>query len=100
MGLLEFSKNGILCITETLRNVETTLGPITAYDTIENPISGDLPVNVTCTDCIKAHFTLNADIFMGTDITDANSTLQKKCGPSFVGASITNTYELSNLRFV
>lgn len=82
-----FSGN-TLCLTETLRNIEGTTGPLTLNSIMGMIMGGripDIPKNVTCTDCIKAAYNvINTDVPSVT--SDAAPELQSQCGASFTGA--------------
>ncbi|KAF8967879.1 hypothetical protein BDZ97DRAFT_475549 [Flammula alnicola] len=74
------------CITQTLTNFQSVVGTLTLSNIanlVSNPPS-NIPTNVTCTNCVKAAYSvINQDI--PSIVSGAAPSLQSECGTSFTG---------------
>ena len=84
-------QNNELCVTEFLTGVEGTTGNLTLAN-IEalgtNLASGsslNLPSNVTCSNCVKAAYSIVNKDFAGLVPSGVSSYFQSTCGSSFTG---------------
>ncbi|KAF9049832.1 hypothetical protein BJ165DRAFT_1525147 [Panaeolus papilionaceus] len=72
------------CIVKTLGDVESTFGPLSLQNIVKlvaNP-PNDLPANITCTNCIKAAYTVVAQDIPAL-VSDTAPALQQQCGADF-----------------
>ncbi|KAF8070563.1 hypothetical protein FPV67DRAFT_1624192 [Lyophyllum atratum] len=74
------------CITKTLTNIENITGPLSISSVVAlalNPNVNQIPSNITCSNCIKAAYTIiNHDI--PSLVSDAGPSAQSQCGASFI----------------
>lgn len=85
-------QNNELCVTEFLTGVQGTTGNLSmanieAFGT--NLVNGgslpNLPSNVTCSNCVKAAYTIVNKDFAGLVPSSVGSYFQNTCGASFTG---------------
>lgn len=77
------------CITQTLKNLETVVGPLSINNIIQVVSKGfdfqTIPKNFTCTNCVKeAYNILKQDFGTLSDAQDAQG-VQQQCGADFTG---------------
>lgn len=86
--------NNTLCLTTTLDNVESVLGPLsldnimTQMTEILTGQATNLPTSLVCTDCSKAAFNIlkqNDPALAGS--STVTNAVENQCGASFVGMS-------------
>ena len=88
------SNSNTLCITETLNNLQPYTGDLTITN-LESYVSAimsggsipNIPSNVTCTDCVKASYSIVSQSFGDLIPSSVSSDLSSTCGSSFVGES-------------
>ncbi|PIL34109.1 hypothetical protein GSI_03820 [Ganoderma sinense ZZ0214-1] len=92
--LADTKQNNELCVTEFLTAVQGTTGNLSIAN-IEalgtNLVGGssslNLPSNVTCTDCVKAAYSIINTVFAGLVPSSVPSYFQSTCGSSFTDGS-------------
>ncbi|RPD63847.1 hypothetical protein L227DRAFT_572288 [Lentinus tigrinus ALCF2SS1-6] len=96
--LADTNNSNALCLTETLNNLEPYTGQltITNLESYASTIMAggsipNIPSNVTCTDCVKAAYSLISQSFGDLIPSGVSSNLSSTCGSSFVDGSQPST---------
>jgi hypothetical protein len=85
------------CITQTLTNIQDTVGTLTLANVAQLVVSPPtLPANITCTNCIKAAYSvIHTDA--PTLVADVAPALQSQCGADFTdGTTPTGIVQSAN----
>ncbi|KAF9024844.1 hypothetical protein BDZ89DRAFT_954353, partial [Hymenopellis radicata] len=77
------------CVTETLNNLQTSLGTTLSLSNIVSLFGSDdtqIPSNITCSDCSKAAYSIVKADYPAL-VSDDESDVQAECGASFTDGS-------------
>jgi len=96
ISCLKDTVNNILCVTQTLLNLETVVGPLSLNNigpAIDSVVFGNvtIPPSVICTDCNKATFSIFVTNLPALVPPDAAGALSNTCGAPFIDGTIPST---------
>ncbi|KAF8226425.1 hypothetical protein L208DRAFT_365646 [Tricholoma matsutake] len=85
---LNDNNNGTLCVTETLKNVESVQGPVT-ISTVSSWLTNGIPQslltsNISCTNCVKQTYNVISSQAPTLLASTTSTSLRNTCGASFI----------------
>lgn len=85
------NNNGTLCVTETLKNVESVQGPVT-ISTVSSWLTNGIPQslltsNISCTNCVKQTYNVISSQAPTLLASTTSTSLRNTCGASLIGWS-------------
>jgi hypothetical protein len=82
------------CITQTLKNLESVIGPLSVENVVKVAAGGfpitSIPKNFTCTNCLKEAYNIVKQDFSAEGVfatQEDNQVIQEQCGADFTGES-------------
>jgi len=96
IACLKDNQENVLCVTQTLLNVEDLVGPLTPDNLVPAILSivfdtTSIPSSVICTDCIKAAYNIIQTNLPGLISQDATDDLANTCGAPFIDGQTPST---------